>query len=250
MTAGPISERKRDRMKRFAIRAVPVPLSVRTSDLPKRAASAAVMMAVAVGAVWAGGVVLDALIVLVALICMGEFVRLILRAAHKTATRAVGIVFGIGYIGYAASLLMRIENVALLALIVGAVACVDTFAYFFGRTIGGPKIAPSISPSKTWAGLLGGVVGATCALAVYFALAAGEWEFGMFALILPAALIAVLAQAGDFFESWLKRKAGMKDSSRLIPGHGGVFDRVDGLLPVVVLVGTVLVQFYPQWLAR
>ena len=237
-------------MKRYALRAVPVPLSVRTSDLPKRAASGAVMLAIAVGAVWAGGAVLDALIVLVALICMGEFVRLILRAAHKTATRALGIVFGIAYIGYAASLLIRIENVALLALIVGAVVCVDTFAYFFGRTIGGPKIAPAISPSKTWAGLLGGVVGAACALAAYFTMAAGEWAFGMVALILLAALIAVLAQAGDFFESWLKRKAGMKDSSRLIPGHGGVFDRVDGLLPVVVLVGTVLVQFYPQWLAR
>lgn len=241
-------ERKRDRIRRVAMRAVPVPLSVRTSDLPKRAASAAVMMALTAGAVLAGGIVLDGFIVLVALICIGEFVRLVFRAAHLVSTRILGCLFGIAYIAYAAILLIQIDNIRLLSLIVGAVICVDTFAYFFGRAIGGPKIAPQISPSKTWAGLLGGVFGATLALIAYFMVAFGEWEFSMLALVLPAALIAVLAQAGDFFESWLKRKASMKDSSRLIPGHGGVFDRIDGLLPVVILVGTVVVQVYPHWL--
>ena len=66
--------------------------------------------------------------------------------------------------------------------------------------------------------------------------------------IVPGAVLAVVAQSGDFFESWLKRKAGMKDSSNLIPGHGGIFDRIDGLIPVTILVGSVLMAQYPHWL--
>ena len=133
--------------------------------------------------------------------------------------------------------------------IVGTVIAIDTFAYFFGRTIGGPKIAPAISPSKTWAGLLGGVVGASLWLALFIYFSARQIsgpttmgfdmnELGMIALMGLA--LAVAAQAGDFLESWLKRKAGVKDSSRLIPGHGGVFDRTDGIIPVVLIAGFVL----------
>ena len=133
--------------------------------------------------------------------------------------------------------------------VIGAVVFVDSFAYFFGRTLGGPKIAPSISPSKTWAGLLGGIVGVTVWIAVwsYFVApamrgdAAAVIDITRFGQMLGlGALTAVAAQAGDFFESWLKRKAGVKDSSRLIPGHGGVFDRTDGMIPVVLLAGVLL----------
>ena len=133
--------------------------------------------------------------------------------------------------------------------IVGTVIAIDTFAYFFGRTIGGPKIAPAISPSKTWAGLLGGVVGASLWLALFIYFSARQIsgpttmgfdlnELGM--IVLMGLALAVAAQAGDFLESWLKRKAGLKDSSRLIPGHGGVFDRTDGIIPVVLIAGFVL----------
>jgi phosphatidate cytidylyltransferase len=132
------------------------------------------------------------------------------------------------------------------------VILIDTGAYFSGRTIGGPKIAPRISPSKTWAGLGGGIVAAGLWLVVvvtFFGyLLSGLDGAGRSltqavsakALLLAlgiGAVLAVAAQAGDFYESWLKRKAGAKDSSRLIPGHGGVFDRVDGLLPVAIIAG-------------
>lgn len=105
----------------------------------------------------------------------------------------------------------------------------DTGAYAFGKTIGGPKLAPRISPNKTWAGLAGGMI---CAAAVGAAAAA----LGIVAdaRILPLALfgagLAVVAQVGDLFESAVKRCVGAKDSSRLIPGHGGVLDRVDGVM--------------------
>ena len=122
---------------------------------------------------------------------------------------------------------------------IAVVVATDTGAYFSGRTIGGPKIAPRISPSKTWAGLGGGMVAAGLVSLGFFYSNVGDRAFsamgaGAFAV---GAGLAVLAQAGDFLESWLKRKAGMKDSSNLIPGHGGVFDRADGMLPVAIVAG-------------
>ena len=105
----------------------------------------------------------------------------------------------------------------------------DIFAYFAGRSLGGPKLAPRISPAKTWSGLIGGVIGA----AVFGWLAARWFELGSPFLYLGAPM-AVLAQAGDLYESWLKRRAGVKDSGTILPGHGGVLDRLDGFLPVVV----------------
>jgi phosphatidate cytidylyltransferase len=103
----------------------------------------------------------------------------------------------------------------------------DTMAYVFGRTIGGPKLAPSISPNKTWAGLIGAVVGGVVASAVFAWIAQLPT---LWPLLIGAAALAVLEQAGDLFESAAKRRFGVKDSGRIIPGHGGVLDRVDGLM--------------------
>jgi len=235
--------------------AVEVPLPVKTSDLPTRATSAVVMIVVAGAALWLGGLVRDAFFVLIGLACIAELARLVWRATSKPVVRILGIAAGTIYVGYAVYLMTRIDVLPLLLLLIGTVICIDTFAYFFGRTLGGPKIAPSISPSKTWAGLLGGAVGATIAIIIYFAggwyLARGEWILSDWPMAFPVgALLAVVAQSGDFLESWLKRKAGMKDSSNLIPGHGGVFDRIDGLIPVTILVGSVLLTQYPHWLGE
>nr|WP_295374672.1 phosphatidate cytidylyltransferase [uncultured Sphingosinicella sp.] len=106
----------------------------------------------------------------------------------------------------------------------------DIFAYFAGRSIGGPKLAPRISPSKTWAGLAGGVVGAAIVGAfVAYVLDLGSPFFQL------GGLMGVIAQGGDLYESWMKRRAGVKDSGTLLPGHGGALDRLDGLLPVAVV---------------
>lgn len=246
--------RKRDRIRARTKRFVELPLSLRTSDLPKRAGSAVVMLAIAGAALLAGGVWLDGFIALVALACFGEFVRLILRAAKRLWVRLVALLAGAAYIGFAALVLIQIESRALLLLLVALVICVDTFAYFFGRTLGGPKIAPRISPSKTWAGLLGGAVGASIACGIYWLLRGDGGEFSggvlpvdLLLLAFAGTIVAICAQCGDFFESWLKRRAHMKDSSRLIPGHGGVFDRVDGLLPVAIIFGGAILFRYPHW---
>jgi phosphatidate cytidylyltransferase len=111
----------------------------------------------------------------------------------------------------------------------------DIFAYFAGRAIGGPKLAPRISPSKTWAGLFGGVLGA----AVTGWLTAAFFDLGSPFLYIGGAMGA-LAQGGDLYESWMKRRAGVKDSGTILPGHGGVLDRLDGLLPVAVATLAIL----------
>lgn len=109
----------------------------------------------------------------------------------------------------------------------------DVGAYFGGRLIGGPKLAPSISPGKTWSGFLVGVAtGAT-----FGAIAAHVWpnvEAPLGPVFLLGLIGGTLAQCGDLFESWVKRRFGVKDSSRLIPGHGGVMDRVDGFIAAAI----------------
>ena len=107
----------------------------------------------------------------------------------------------------------------------------DIGAYFAGRAIGGPKLAPGLSPNKTWAGLIGGMASAGlvgAAISSAGGLPVLCWVAG--------APLAVAAQIGDLFESWLKRRSGVKDSGSLLPGHGGVMDRLDGVVPVAMLV--------------
>ncbi len=103
----------------------------------------------------------------------------------------------------------------------------DIFAYFVGRAVGGAKLAPSISPGKTRSGALGGAVGGVIA-GLLLAAAAGAGNLGVLGLV--ALVLSIVSQAGDLFESWVKRRHGRKDSGALIPGHGGVMDRVDGLV--------------------
>jgi phosphatidate cytidylyltransferase len=109
---------------------------------------------------------------------------------------------------------------------------VDIGAYAVGRLVGGPKLAPSLSPNKTWAGLLGGL--AAAAIAGVAAAALGEVASASL-LIAASVAVGAVAQGGDLFESWAKRRFGVKDASRLIPGHGGLLDRVDGLMAASLL---------------
>jgi phosphatidate cytidylyltransferase len=108
----------------------------------------------------------------------------------------------------------------------GVVWGTDTTAYVVGRTVGGPKLAPAVSPGKTWSGAVGGLLGAA-AVGAGLALAAGVPPF---AVILASLALSVVAQAGDLAESAIKRRFGVKDSGSIIPGHGGLFDRADALL--------------------
>lgn len=131
-----------------------------------------------------------------------------------------------------------------LALVIWSFAVVwftDIAAYFTGRRLGGPKLMPSVSPGKTWSGALGGTLAGTlCGYAVWALTPAAE-QIVAPALVIAGSLAAsVFSQMGDLFESALKRRFGAKDSSRLIPGHGGFLDRLDGYWAVLVFAGLAL----------
>lgn len=122
----------------------------------------------------------------------------------------------------------------LVVFAIALVTCADIGAYFTGRALGGPKLIPHVSPGKTWAGFWGGL-GASLALVLVAGLLAGLSPRRLGALVLVGALAAIAAVFGDLFESMMKRHTGIKDSGSLLPGHGGLLDRLDSLtagLPV------------------
>ncbi len=131
--------------------------------------------------------------------------------------------------------------------VVMVIAATDIGGYFAGKGIGGPKLAPRISPNKTWAGLIGGMALAGLAGFGFVKLLtlAGGWypdekaTAFLVATIILSVVLAPVAQLGDLLESWIKRKRGAKDSGNLIPGHGGILDRVDGYLTAVPLVALI-----------
>jgi phosphatidate cytidylyltransferase len=216
----------------------------RNSDLGVRTVSAVVMLAVSGAALWLGG---WAWLVFVGLVTAGAFFewqRLAQAISASLTGRLLWSLGGMAYFGIAAATLLFLRELPDLGmfgvlLVLLPVIATDVGAYFAGRAIGGPKIAPSLSPSKTWAGLIGGMLASGLVLALATSLIDGNMvPVNTLPLIFSVgAALAVVAQAGDFFESWMKRRAGVKDSGRLIPGHGGLFDRVDGLIAVLFALG-------------
>jgi phosphatidate cytidylyltransferase len=247
------------------------------SDLGLRSVIGIALAAVAVLLLWFGGVVLWAMLTIGAVIALIEWAGLV--RAHR-ARLGIGIVVlllgmsyalpmlwgtdratlallliaamllamfpkaaptavGVGYIGTAALSILFLRGQPLgfvLALWTLAIVwATDIGAYFAGRAIGGPKLAPTISPNKTWAGLAGGMIAA----GIVGALITQFGHLPAFALWL-APFLAVVAQLGDLLESGMKRHVGVKDSGKILPGHGGLLDRIDGLLPVAILVAALV----------
>jgi len=205
------------------------------SELAIRSLSGALLVAIALAAVVMGGDTFAVLAAAVATAVFYEWTRIV------RGWGAAWYLSGFAYALLAALALLwvrdRADNgMAMVLWVFVLVWSVDIGAYFAGRAIGGPKLAPKISPNKTWAGFYGGVVAAT--------LLSGAWALftGLPSiLLLLAPLLAVASQGGDLLESWMKRRAGIKDSGRWLPGHGGVFDRLDGLLPVAILTATAVI---------
>jgi phosphatidate cytidylyltransferase len=224
-------------------------VSGKKSDLRVRTLSAIVMVTVASLALWLGGWAWTIFVTLIVAGVLWEWVKLARAITSEPIGRALWLVAGVVYLGVAAEILWHRAFFDVVMIILCVIAT-DIGAYFAGRGIGGPKIAPRISPSKTWAGLGGGMLAA--GLMFWAGLTWAAWQLSfhnqammaplhdagtIIRLVITGALIAIIAQAGDFFESWMKRRAGVKDSGNLIPGHGGLFDRVDGLLAVLFVAG-------------
>ena len=214
------------------------------SDLRLRVASATVGLPLLFLVLWVGGPVFAAVAIVAALIALRELLDLLRRARTVRGAGSVlrdgAFVFvGISYVvlPFAALIAMRLDDIGLqwAALAFLVTFATDTSAYAVGRAVGRRRLAPSVSPGKTWEGAVGGLIGAAAAAAALVALLDGVEPRIIPAVVLGLG-IGLVAQAGDLLESKVKRMANAKDSGRLIPGHGGLLDRLDSLLPVFPLV--------------
>ena len=246
-----------------------------THNLLLRLAAALVLAPLALAAAYVGGVFWSALVTLTAvglfvewLMVVGEIRAIGVTVAGAVALAVSGYCLALGLVDFAvvtlglglavvtafaaghrswaatgfvyagaallASILVRLDPLqgwSALLLVLLVVWASDIGGYVAGRGIGGPKLAPRISPNKTWAGAIGGFVGS-------LVVAAGLSVFGVgdiVPLLAVAAVLSIISQLGDLFESAVKRHFGVKDSSHIIPGHGGLLDRLDGYVAAIVL---------------
>lgn len=228
------------------------------SSLMKRILSALVMAPVATAAIWFGGIPFYILIGLCFVISLMEWSKLSMRDG-KISTRMLG--GGILYLGCAfvsCIWLREFESAGfyILLYVFFAVWACDVGAYTAGRLIGGPKMAPTVSPNKTWAGLFGGCVAAVAAVMLY-----DMWldhhevdsavikHFSLFFQFILGLFLAVVGQLGDLSISVLKRKVGLKDTGNIIPGHGGLLDRIDALL-LTLPTYAIVVRYLDYLLSR
>jgi len=202
------------------------------SNLALRIVSSLVLAPLALIAAYWGGIVFVLFWVIAASIVLWEWARLVIHAKLRGFSRIDWLAGGIGYAALLlfAPLILR-RDAALgfvaIAFLFAIVWATDIAAYFAGRAIGGARLWPAVSPKKTWAGAVGGTLGG---------LAAGILTAKLLGLpiapilVLVAGFLSVVAQAGDLLESAIKRHFGAKDAGQLIPGHGGLMDRLDGFL--------------------
>jgi phosphatidate cytidylyltransferase len=247
------------------------PGNQRWGDLRNRALSGGVMVAVGAAEIWLGGLSFAVLVILLSAVMVWELARMTAPGSGSAAL-SLALIAGLsqaGALGFdhplAASLLMvpalalaltprnerqvatlyaigimvtgyglvhlRAEGTVGIIWLLSVVVVSDIAGYFVGRMVGGPKFWPAISPKKTWSGTVAGWVGAILVSLIFMALG-----YAPSLVLLLAPVVSLAGQMGDIAESWLKRRAGIKDSSNLIPGHGGFLDRFDALIGAVVLI--------------
>jgi len=199
------------------------------SNLTLRILSALVLAPIALGAAYFGGWAFALFWGAAALAVLWEWVKLV----RGPLWLAAGFIYA-GLL-FAVPVILRSDasfGLAAILLLFAIVWATDILGYFAGRAFGGPKLWPAVSPKKTWSGAVAGTLGSTV-IAVAIASFFGWFHAGTF--IVVALLLSAVAQLGDLMESWIKRKFGAKDASQLIPGHGGVMDRLDGFWAAALL---------------
>lgn len=207
----------------------------RWSDLRLRVLSAAVLAPLALICIWLGGIAFAALMLAATIGLMAEWVGMVRSGRGGVPILLAGsayiLIAAIGLVWLRADPVTgRADWLFLLALVWAS----DIGAYVAGRAIGGPRLAPRISPGKTVSGALGGLLAAVLVGVVAAVILEASYPASPGRAGLLAGLLGVVAQAGDLGESFVKRQFGVKDSGRLIPGHGGLLDRLDALLAVAL----------------
>lgn len=223
------------------------------SNLAKRALSAIILGPLFLYIIYKGGEVFFFITLFMFFIMFYEWFSITSKAKHRLYWALMGFIYlGLSFVTFIFLERVRFHEVLWglerppfwLLIILLLVWVNDIFCYIFGKLIGGPKLAPKISPNKTWSGAIGGILGGI----LLYILINYVTDFGAekvkdrqfyIGLIMYIA-IPVVAQIGDLFESYIKRRFGVKDSGNIIPGHGGVLDRMDGLLLVLFCHGIYL----------
>jgi phosphatidate cytidylyltransferase len=206
-----------------------------------RVLSALVLAPLAFGAAWFGGWAFTLFWILAAVAVLYEWTKIVLGAADLTgASRAAWLAAGAAYaflMGWSPIVLRNGPQFgfAVIVLLFAVVWTTDILGYFGGRALGGPKLAASISPSKTWSGAMAGTLGAALASAVV----AATLGIRVMPVVCIGVILSLVSQIGDLAESAFKRKFHTKDASNLIPGHGGVMDRLDGFWAAALIAAMI-----------
>ena len=212
-------------------------LTVRAgSDLPLRAVSGMAMAALALLAAWFGGWPFIAFWSIAAILILWEWNTIVAAAPQRALWVAAGIIYAA--VTAVAPVVLRGSvdfGFVAIAFLFAVVWTTDIAGYVVGRLVGGAKLWPAVSPKKTWSGAIGGIAGAVIAgsAVVHFA------GIPIGAVVLLAAVLSIASQGGDLFESAIKRRFGVKDASHIIPGHGGVMDRLDGFIVAALLAAAI-----------
>jgi phosphatidate cytidylyltransferase len=208
-------------------------------NLSVRLASSLVLAPLALATAWFGGAVFVIFWAGAALIIGWEWIKLVAPARDPLPWRVAGVIYAA--IVFMAPVLLRADvNNGFVALVFlfAIVWMTDIMGYVVGRALGGPKLWPAVSPNKTRSGAIGGMAGALAAGIVI----AAALSLAVLPIAILSVILSMMAQAGDLFESAIKRRFGAKDTSHLIPGHGGLMDRLDGFITaalVAALIGIV-----------
>jgi phosphatidate cytidylyltransferase len=208
------------------------PAAASRKELLLRAVSGLLMAAGAIFAAWFGGAVFAGFWMVAGVLILFEWVKIVWSSPDRGLWIVLGILYAV--VSALAPIVLRSSHdfgLHAILFLFAVVWATDIAGYVVGRLIGGAKLWPAVSPKKTWSGAVGGLVGAVLlgSAVVHFS----GIRVGFVALL--AALLSVVAQSGDLAESAIKRRFGVKDASHIIPGHGGVMDRLDGFIVAALL---------------
>lgn len=205
-------------------------------DFPVRLASGLVLAPAALIVAWIGGAIFVAFWAAAALLIAWEWTKLVARGDNRGLWLAAGALYAV--VTLLAPLTLRADaGYGFLAIVFlfAIVWMTDIMGYMVGRAVGGRKLWPAISPNKTWSGAIGGVAGALVA-----GLGVATWgALPLVPIAILAMILSMVAQGGDLLELAIKRKFGAKDTSDLIPGHGGVMDRLDGFIAAALVAAVI-----------
>jgi phosphatidate cytidylyltransferase len=208
-------------------------------DIKKRIISAVILIPIALYAIFSSRDLFVFLALAVTIIMTAEWLEITKSAQDQKKWRMLGFFYIL--IPIYATVKIRFYDTEILFWMFAIIWATDIFAFFAGKMLGGKKLAPQISPNKTWSGLAGGVIASALIGLVSSLMFSGSVFFFVFMSI----FLSVVEQASDLLESKVKRIFGVKDSGNIIPGHGGVLDRLDGLMLVAPTV-LLLITFFPN----